>query len=62
LRVESQAGLDVASARAISSQLCPLARASCTRCGSHRSAWVDEAGDQGHGGDVVAEPGAAAVG
>jgi hypothetical protein len=48
----------MASARAISSQLCPLARASCTRCGSHRSAWVDE----GHGGDVVAEPGAAAVG
>ena len=29
----------VASALAISSQLWPLARASCTCCGSHRSAW-----------------------
>ncbi len=34
----ASAGL-VASARAISSQPCPLARASCTSCGSHRSAW-----------------------
>jgi hypothetical protein len=55
-------GAGAQSAWAISCQVWPLARASCTKCGRRPFGLLDQAGDQGHRGEVVAKPDPAAGG
>ena len=54
-RSRASSGL-VPSARAISGQSCPLARASCTSWGSQRSDCSTRLATRGHHRDIVAEP------